>query len=79
MVGGSGLVAKSRPTLVTPTLVSVARQAPLFMGFPRQGYWSGLPSPLSGDIPNLGIELASLALTGRFFTTAPLGKHIESG
>ena len=57
----------------------VACQAPLFMGFPRQGYWSGLPSPLSGDIPNLGIELASLALTGRFFTTAPLGKHIESG
>ena len=57
----------------------VACQAPLFMGFPRHGYWSGLPSPLSGDIPNLGIELASLALTGRFSTTAPLGKHIESG
>ena len=57
----------------------VACQAPLFMGFPRQEYWSGLPFPLSGYIPNLGIELASLTLTGRFFTTAPLGKHIESG
>ena len=43
-------------------------------GIPRQGYWSGLPFPTSGDLPNPGIEPASLvspALAGRFFTTAP--------
>ena len=38
-----GLVAKSCPTLAIPW--SVARQAPLSMGFSRQEYWSGLPSP----------------------------------
>ena len=41
--GGGGLVAKSWPTLVTPW--TVAHQAPLSMGFPRQEYWSGLPFP----------------------------------
>ena len=53
---------------------TAARQAPLSMGFPRQGYWSGLPFPSLGDLPHLGIELVSLvspALTGRFFTTGP--------
>ena len=60
MVGGSGLVAKSRPTLVTPTLVSVARQAPLFMGFPRQGYWSGLPFLLQGIFPTQGLNMSLL-------------------
>ena len=42
------------------------------MGFSRQEYWSGLPFPLPGDLPNLGIEPASLApptLAGGFFTT----------
>ena len=37
---------------------TVAHQAPLFMGFPRQKYWSGLPFP-PGDLPNPGIEPAS--------------------
>ena len=41
--GGGGLVTKSCPTLVTPW--TVARQAPLSMGFSRQKYWSGLPFP----------------------------------
>ena len=53
-----------------------ACQAPLSMGFPRQAYWSGLPFPTPGDLPNPGIELtclASPALAGRFFTTAPPG------
>ena len=36
-----------------------ARQAPLSMGFPRQKYWSGLPFPPSGDLPNSGIEPVS--------------------
>ena len=51
----------------------VARQAPLSMGLSRQEYWSGLPCPPSGDLPNPGIEPVSLmspALAGRFFTTS---------
>ena len=46
------------------------------MGFPRQEYWSGLPFPSPGDLPNPRIEPASLvspALAGRFFTTVPPG------
>ena len=39
---------------------TVARQAPLSMGFSRQEYWSGLPRPPSGDLPDPGIELACL-------------------
>ena len=41
---------------------TVAHQVPLSMGFPRQEYWHGLPFPLSGDLPNPGIKLASPAL-----------------
>ena len=37
-------------------------QAPLSMGFPRQEYWSGLPFPSPGDIPNPGIKTLSPAL-----------------
>ena len=37
-------------------LWTVACQASLFMGFSRQEYWSGLPCPHPGDLPNLGIE-----------------------
>ena len=44
-------------------------QAPLFMGFPRQEYWSGLPFPPPGNLPDPGIEPASPAITGGFFTT----------
>ena len=51
---------------------TVARQAPLSMGFSRQEYWSGLPFTSPGDLSNPGIEPASLvspALAGRFFTS----------
>ena len=61
---------------VTPW--TVACQAPLSMGFPRQEYWSGLPYTPPGDHPYSGIELTShmsLALASRFFTIAPPGKH----
>ena len=58
--GGGGLVTKSCPTLVTPG--TVAHQAPLSMGFPRQEHWSGLPFPPPGDLPESGIELKSPAL-----------------
>jgi len=44
------------------------------MGFPRQEYWSGLPFPPPGDLPNPRIESASLALAGGFFTTELSGK-----
>ena len=60
---------------VTPdsaTLWTVACQAPLSMGFSRQEYWSGLPCPPPGDLPNPGIEPVSLtppALAAGFFTT----------
>ena len=57
------------------TLWTVACQAPLSMGFPRQEYWSGLPFPPSGDLPDPETEPVSPALTGRFFTAKPLGKH----
>ena len=55
------------------TLWTVAHQAPLSMGFSRQEYWSGLPWPPPGDLPNPGIEpttLISPALAGGFFTTS---------
>ena len=39
-----------------------ARQAPLFMGFPRQAYWSGLPFPPPGDLSDPGMEPTSPAL-----------------
>ena len=57
---GGGLVAKSRPTLETPW--TVACQIPLSKGFSRQEYWSGLPFPSPGDLPDLGIEPRSPAL-----------------
>ena len=48
-------------------------QAPLFMGFPRQAYWSGLPFPTPGDPPDPGIKPTSPVLTGRFFNTESPG------
>ena len=52
---------------------TVARQAPLSMGFSRQEYWSGLPCPPPGELPDPGIKPESLmspALAGGFFTTS---------
>ena len=42
------------------TLWTVTHQVPLFMGFSRQEYWSGLPCPPAGDLPDPGIKSASL-------------------
>ena len=69
------------------TLWTVARQAPLSMGFPRQEYWSekkkeywsGLPFPPPGDLSDPGTESASSvvpALASGFFTTEPSGKPL---
>ena len=55
---GCGLVAKSCPTLCDP-MDCVAHQAPLPMGFSRQEYWSGLPFPSPGDLPDQGIKPGS--------------------
>ena len=55
---------------VTPW--TVAHQAPLPLEFSRQEYWSRVPFPTPGDLPDLGIEPASLvsaSLAGGYFTT----------
>ena len=52
---------------------TVACQAPLSMEFSRQQYWSRLPFPTPGNLPDPGIKLESFvspALVGRFFTTS---------
>ena len=56
---------------------TVAHQAPLSMGFPRQEYWSGLPFPSPGDLPNPGIEPAFPALQVDSLPTEPPGKAGE--
>ena len=56
------------------TLWTLAHQAPLSMGFPRQEYWGTLPFPSLGDLPNPGVEAASPALADGFFTAEPPGK-----
>ena len=53
---------------------SVAYQTPLYMGFPRQDYWSELSFPSPGDLPDPGVKSVSPSLSGRFFTTEPPGK-----
>ena len=62
------------PLLVTPG--TVALQAPLSVGFPRQEYGSGLPGPSAGDLPDSGTEPTSPALPGGFLTVEPPGKPI---
>ena len=64
---------------VFATLGTVACQAPLSMGFSRQEYWSGLPCPLLGDLPNPGIKPASpksLAFQVDSLLTEPSGKPL---
>ena len=55
---------------------TVALQAALSMGFPSQEYWSGLPFPTPGDLPDSGIESMFPALAFRFFTAESSGKPI---
>ena len=57
---------------------TVACQAPLSTGFPKPEYWSGLPFPSLRDCPDPGIEPASPALAGRFFTTEPSGSPLTA-
>ena len=55
------------------TLWTVAQQVPLPMGFSRQEYWSGLPFPSPGDLPNPEIEHVFCMVDS--LPTAPPGKH----
>ena len=61
------------------TLWTVVCQAPLSMGFSRQEYWSGLPCPLPGDLPDWGTEtlthVSPVLAGGSFTTSATWGAH----
>ena len=56
------------------TLWTTVQQAPQSMGFSRQEYWSGLPFPSPGDLPDPGIEPRSPALQADALTSEPPGK-----
>ena len=56
---------------------TVAQQAPLSMGFPRQEYWSGLPCPPPGDLPNPGSEPKSPALQAGSLHSESPGKSFS--
>ena len=64
--------AESCLTLCDP--MDIAHQAPLSMEFSRDEYWSGLPFPSPGDLPDSGIELVSPALQADSLPTEPSGK-----
>ena len=65
-----GMPTQSRGRVrLTATPWTVAHQALPSMGFSKQEYWSGLPFPSPGDLPDPEIKLVSPALEGMFFTT----------
>ena len=69
----------AQPCLILYDPTDCSHQAPLSMEFSRPDYWSGLPLPTPGDLPDSGIEPmspAAPALAGRFFTTEPPGKPL---
>ena len=76
-VGGCGSVAKSCLTLVTPW--TVAHQAPLSLGLSRQEYWSRLPFPSPGDLPDPEIEPGSPALQADSLLTELPGNLLFPG
>ena len=57
---------------------TLAHQAPLSMGFPRQEYCSGLLFPIPRDLPNPGIETQSPILADGYFTIEPPGKPLAN-
>ena len=79
---GMSLHAKSLSHVrLSATLWTIARQAPLPMGFSRQEYWRGLPCPPPGDLSDPGIKprlFTSPALAGRFFTTSTTWEALHS-
>ena len=69
---------KSEIVYSSATPRTAAHQVPLSMGFSRQEYWSGLPFPSPGDLPNLGIEPGSPALQADALTSKLPGKPKEN-
>ena len=86
LTGRRGSVDRIRACLLSRVWLfaaprTVAHQAPLSLGFPRHEYWSRLPLPPPGDLPDPGIGPESPvahALPGRFLTTEPPGKPVDS-
>ena len=74
--GSGGLVNKSCLTLVIPW--TIAHQAPLSMGIPRQEYWHGLPFPSPGNLPDPGVETRSPALQADSLLMEPARKPVFS-
>ena len=70
-------VTQSCPTLCNP--VDYSYQAPPSMGFSRQEYWSGLPFPSPGDLPNPGIKPGSPALQADALPSEPPGTAMLHG
>ena len=70
-------VTQSCPTLCDP-MDCMVYQAPLSMGFSRQEYWSGLPFPYPGDLPDPGIEPRSPTLQADSLPSEPPGKLIST-
>ena len=60
--------------VVSDSFATSWTQGPLSMGFPSQEFWSELPFPSPGDLPDPGIKPMSPALACGFFTTEPPGK-----
>ena len=77
-VGGGGGVHSLSCVLLFCNPVTVPHQAPLSIGFSRQEYWSGLPIPPPGTLPNPEIKPTPLALAGAFFTTETPEKTFQS-
>ena len=71
-----GVLSRFSHTRLFATPWTVACQAPLSTGFPRQEYWSGLPFPSPGDLSDPGMEPMSPALAGKFFTSESPGKPL---
>ena len=67
LAAADDFIAKSHPTFATPW--TVALWVPLSMEFSRQEYWSGLPFPFPGDLPDPGIKPESPALHADSFLT----------
>ena len=65
--------------LLLATSWTIARQAPLSMGFSGEEYWSGLPFPPLGDLPDPGIKPTSPALASGFFSTSAVWETPNRG
>ena len=68
------VLSRFSPVRLFVTLWTVAHQAPVSMEFSRQEYWSGLPFPSPGDLPDPGIKPMSLALQAGSLPSEPPGK-----